>query len=248
MFAAHSMKKLFKPACKKADITSGINNTRLTINEDTNLATRNHKRALKAIRVLRSRHDKQLRQIDMLCSDMVSAHKEFALKLGRLNFAVSFYEALLAGSDCEEILDIAVQSIRGNINGVSAAVFLLADNGFNVHLADAGISDNIAATEFQDWFTRELVGHISQANRVCSLDQMLRMGLQGPPAIMKTLSAAAVPLGRFGQGLGFIFVYRYAADPLTSEELSRVAAISSGLRDALHRFMPAVSHAKAGER
>ena len=218
-------------------------NTRL--DEGINLATRNHKRALAAIRVLRSRHDKQARQIDILCNDMVSAHREFSMKLARLNFAVSFYEAMLSGCDCEQILDIAVQSIRGHIEGASAAIFLLEDNGFNVQMANTGPSDHIEATHFQDWFTHRLVDHISQSNRVCSLEQMLRMGLQGPPAIMKTLSAAAVPLGRFGQGLGFIFVYRHAGHPLTAEELSHVAAISSGLREAVHRFLvPVANHTK----
>lgn len=199
------------------------------------------------IRALRSRHKKQAGQIDILCNDIVSAHREFSLKLARLNFAVSFYEALLSAADREALLDIAVQSIRTEIDDASAAVFLLEDNGFDVHLA-GGLYEAAESHSFRDWFTRGLVDHISRTNRVCSLEQLLRMGLQGPPAILKTLSAAAVPLGRFGQGLGFIFVYRHAGHPLTSEELSRVAGISSGLRDAMHRFMPNMDHAKAVQK
>ena len=211
------------------------------------MATRNHKRALNVIRAMRTRHEKQAQQIDILCNDIVSAHQEFSLKLTRLNFAVSFYEALLSANDRDDILDIAAQCIRSNIDEASAAIFLLEDNGFNVHLADAGLSDYAKSHSFQDWFTPRLVDHISQTNRVCSLEKLLRMGLQGPPAILKTLSAAAVPLGRFGQGLGFIFVYRHAGRPLTAEELSHVAGISSGLRDGLHRFIPANQHVKAGQ-
>lgn len=203
------------------------------------MAARNHKRALNVIRVLRSRQEKQSRQIDMLCNDIVSAHRDFSLKLSRLNFAVSFYEALLSGNDRDEILDIAVQGIRRHIHEAGAAVILLEDNGFNVHVADQGLLEQSETFSFGDWFTRRLVDHISRTNRICSLEQLLRMGLQGPPAILKTLSAAAVPLGRFGQGLGFIFVYRHASCPLSVEELSCIAAISAGLRDALCRFMPA---------
>ena len=213
------------------------------------MAAKNNKRALKTLRTLRTRHEKQAQQIDILCNDIISAHQEFSLKLNRLNFAVSFYEELLSANDRDELLDIAVQCIRTHINETSAAIFLLDDNGFDVHLADAGLSDYAESHSFQDWFTPRLVDHISRTNRVCSLEQLLRMGLQGPPAILKTLSAAAVPLGRFGQGLGFIFVYRHAGQPLTAEELSCLAGISSGLRDGLHRFMPVVvSHAKAVER
>ena len=209
------------------------------------MAARNNKRALKALRAMRARHQKQAQQIDILCNDIVSAHQEFSLKLNRLNFAASFYEALLSANDRDELLDIAVKCIRAHINEASVAIFLLEDNGFDVHLADVSFTDTAGSHSFQDWFTPRLVDHISRTNRVCSLEQLLRMGLQGPPAILKTLSAAAVPLGRFGQGLGFIFVYRHAGQPLTAEELSRVAGISSGLRDALHRFMPVVSQARA---
>ena len=209
------------------------------------MATKHHKRALKALRTLRTRHEKQAQQIDILCNDIVSAHQEFSQKLCRLNFAVSFYETLLAANDREALLDMAVQHISTDIDEASAAIFLLAENGFDVHLADVSSADDPESHAFQDWFTRSLVDHISRTNRVCSLEQLLRMGLQGPPAILKTLSAAAVPLGRFGRGLGFIFVYRHAGRPLSAEELSRVAGISSGLRDALHRFIPASDQIKS---
>ena len=124
---------------------------------------------------MRTRHEKQALQIDILCRDMVSAHQEFSLKLAKLNFAVSFYESLLSANDRDEILDIAVQCIRSNTDEASAAIFLLEDNGFNVHLADAGLSEHSESHFFQDWFTRRLVNHISRTNQVCSLEQLLRM-------------------------------------------------------------------------
>ena len=208
------------------------------------MTTRNHKRALRALRALRARHDRQAQQIDILCGDIVSAHQEFSQKLSRLYFAASFYETLLAANDRESLLELAICAIRSEIEEAGASVFLLDDAGFDVYLADADVSEGLASGSFQDWFPRTLVDHISRTNRVCSLEQLLRMGLQGPPAVLKTLSAAAVPLGRFGQGMGFIFIYRHASRPLTAEELARVAGITSGLRDALGRFVPATEHLK----
>jgi len=99
-----------------------------------------------------------------------------------------------------------------------------------------GVADPVEKREFQHWFTRELVESIGQMNRICSLEQLLRMGLQGPPAVIKTISLAAIPLGRFGQTLGFVLVYRPAHLPLQSEELSRLAAVSVGLRKAIESF------------
>ena len=200
------------------------------------LAIRDNKRALKVIRSLHSGQQKQVGKIDMLCKDMVSAHREFSTKLATVNFVASYYESLLGCTDLDDLQDTAVRSIRQAVKEADAAVFLLSENGFDVHMADAGVADPVEKREFQHWFTREMVQSISQMNRICSLEQLLRMGLQGAPAILKTISLAAIPLGRFGQSLGFVLIYRPAHRPLQSEELSRLAAVSVGLRNAIGSF------------
>lgn len=200
---------------------------------------RDNQRALKVIRSLRSRRDKQGCQIDILCRDMVSAHQQFSLKLANLTFSAAFYEAILSCSDLEHLLDTATDAIRNQISEAGAGIFLLDAHGFDVYIADAGLADQIEKSHFQSWFTRDLVDDISRTSRVCSLEHLLRMGLQGPPAILKTISAAAVPLGRMGEGIGFIWVYRPAHLPLTKEELSQVAGISTGLRVAIQSFQTA---------
>ncbi len=197
-----------------------------------------NQRALNVIRMLRTRQRKQDQKIDILCRDMVSAHEQFSLKLTRAAFAVSFYESLLACTGLEETLDRAVSLIRADIPQCGAAIFLAEANGFDVHLARPEDSHAIEKTHFQCWFTRDIVRQISQTNRVCSLYEMLKMGLQAPPSAVKTLSAAAVPLGRLGQGVGFVLIYRSAESPLLPEELSRVAGITAGLREAIIRFKP----------
>lgn len=200
---------------------------------ETNLTTRNNQRALKVIRSLHSRRRELTKKIDILCNDMVTAHSDFSVKLSKLNFVTAFYESLLNCSTLDDVLDVSVSGIRASIEQADAAIILLADNGFDVHVTEQNLSDSIEKTQFRSWFTRELVSSISQMNRICSLEQLLQMGLQGPPAIMKTISIAAIPLGRLGQGLGLVLVYRPADMPLRSEELSRIAAVSGGLRKAI---------------
>ena len=200
------------------------------------MATRDNKRALKVIRSLHTCQKKQAGKIDVLCRDMVSAHREFSTKLAALSFAASYYESLLGCTDLEDLLDTAVQGIREAAKETDAAIFLLSDNGFDVHIADTGVADPVEKRQFQHWFTRELVNSVSQMNRICSLDQLLRMGLQGSPAVLKTISLAAIPLGRFGQAVGLVLVYRPAHLPLQTEELSRLAAVSTGLREAIDSF------------
>ena len=200
------------------------------------MATRDNKRALKVIRSLHTCQKKQAGKIDVLCRDMVSAHRDFSSKLARTSFAASYYESLLGCNGLDDLLNTAVKGIREAIKEIDAAIFLLSENGFDVHIADTGVADPVEKRQFQHWFTRELVRSISQMNRICSLDQLLHMGLQGSPAILKTISLAAIPLGQFGQAVGFVLVYRPAHLPLQAEELSRLAAISSGLHEAIGSF------------
>ncbi|OQY06368.1 MAG: hypothetical protein B6I25_03970 [Planctomycetales bacterium 4572_13] len=207
------------------------------------MATRDNKRALKVIRSLHSSRQKQVGQIDVLCRDMVSAHREFSTKLATVNFVTSYYESLLGCTGLDDLLDTAVRCIRESVKEADAAVFLLSENGFDVHMADTGVADPVEKRQFQHWFTPEVVQSISQMNRICSLEQLLRMGLQGSPAVLKTISLVAIPislvaipLGRFGQAVGFILVYRPAHRPLRPEELSPLAAISVGLRQAIGSF------------
>ena len=108
-----------------------------------NLATRTNERALRVLRSLRARHEKQAQQIDILCTDMVSAHEDFSLRLGRLRFAAGFYQSLLSARDRESVLDTAVQCLCAHIEQASAAVFLLSESGFDIHLADAGLAQQV---------------------------------------------------------------------------------------------------------
>ncbi|HOK96590.1 MAG TPA: hypothetical protein PK052_05705 [Anaerohalosphaeraceae bacterium] len=201
------------------------------------MGSRNNRRALKVLRYLRQKHSHQAKQIDILCRDMVGAHREFSVKLATLNFAVSFYESLLGCSDMETLLDTAAGRFRAALNGADAAIFLLSDHGFDVHIANAGLFEPVEKGQFANWFTPKLVDTISRMNRICWLEQMLRMGLQAPPGVLKTISLAAAPLGQFEKGAGFVLIYRPASMPLQPDELSCVAAVAPGLRKAIAGFM-----------
>jgi hypothetical protein len=75
--------------------------------------------------------------------------------------------------------------------------------------------------------------NISKSNRVCSLDDMYAMGLQGNPNELNKISAATIPLGLLGSSLGFILIYRSSEDMLTANEIGRISALISGLSRAI---------------
>ncbi|MCE5186523.1 MAG: hypothetical protein LLF76_10400 [Planctomycetaceae bacterium] len=190
-----------------------------------------NRRALAVIRSLRCRQEKQSQKIDILCRDMVDAHRHFAVKLSDSLYVHRFYEGLLACSTLEEILDTAIRGVLDRIEGCETAVFLLEETGFDIHRLKPCTGEMAAGLE--DWFTRDLVQNISLHPRACSLTEMLRMGLQGPPSTLKTLSAAAIGLSKSARAIGFIWICRAGENPLSAQELSSICAIGAGLANAI---------------
>lgn len=189
-----------------------------------------NRRALAVIRALRSRQEKQSQKIDILCKDMVKAHRHFAGKLARVLCVNQFYEALLCCSTLEDMLDTAIRSVQERIETAETAVFLLEEGGFDIHRPKPYLKETTPA--LHEWFTRELVQNISLHPRACSLTDMLKMGLQGPPSVLKTVSATAIPLSKSGLAIGFIWVCR-PCRPLSAEELSFAGALATGLSIAI---------------
>jgi hypothetical protein len=199
-----------------------------------------NQRALRAIRHLRLRQKKYAQKIDILCRDIVGAHGEFIEKLSNLTFSLQFHEALLGAADICGILDSATGFLRRNLQNTSAAVFIIESKGFDIHFAGASEHFSIEKSRFEKWFTPQVVHEISHSRQVCTLEQMLGMGLQAPPAAIKHLTAAAVPLGQIGKAMGFVLLYRSVDKPFNQQELSQSAAAMPALRIAIERiqFVP----------
>jgi hypothetical protein len=70
-------------------------------------------------------------------------------------------------------------------------------------------------------------------NRVCTLDDMFAIGLQGNLTKLNGISAATIPLGQAGTSFGFILVYRSSQRELTTEEIGLISAVSPGLSRAI---------------
>ena len=175
----------------------------------------------------------QAKKIDILCNDMVSAHADFVDRLGSLTFGVNFYESILGQSDLTTLLNIAAEHIKGTVRNANVAVFLVGCESFELHMVDEDTPIEITAERLESYFTSETAQSICRANWVCSLEDMLAMGLVGNPNELAKISAAAVPLRRFGPGVGFILIYRGAEDALSRNELEKVAAITPGLCRAI---------------
>ena len=164
---------------------------------------------------------------------MVLANKDVIGQLRVLTHTVDFYESITGEIDMTVLLDKAARQVRRFVQNSNVAIFLTNSNGFELHMA----GDNpieVDGSKIEGYFTEEVVNDICRSNKICSIDDMCKIGLQGNPNILNNISAAAVPLGRFSEPVGFILICRSAGNKLNPNELEKVATITPGLRNAIN--------------
>jgi hypothetical protein len=184
---------------------------------------------------------KQARQIDILCNDLIGAQKHFVKSLRVIGFAADFYEAILGLTELNDLLVTASNLMKDQVQDANIAFFLLSGGSFEMHifeseqpidlLSPGGIDEE--SRRIENLFTFELVETIAQSNRICTIDDMLTMGLSVNPLHLEKISAVAVPLNHHSSSLGFVLLYRPNSSPFGSQELQSIDHISPGLARAI---------------
>ena len=196
-----------------------------------------HKQRYERLRRLFSKlnkeRKKQAKKIDILCKDLIAAQRDFIKRLGTIGFTANFYESIVGMTDLSALLYTAAKLIRKQIADLSVAFFLRKQDNFELHLFGSERPIVLEKQGLENCFTTELVDNICKSNKLCTLNSLLEMGLQGSPAMLNKISAATVPLDQFGTSLGFILVYRSSENELTAEELDNVSAVTCGLSRAI---------------
>jgi hypothetical protein len=196
-----------------------------------------NKRLRLLIRRFNKQRKQQAKQIDILCNDIISAHKDFLKAIKTISFAADFYNAIAGITDLNELLCTAGSSIQKHTPDVNVAFFLLvpgemegmqADN-YELHVFESEQEINLEEKRVENFFTIELVINIAKSNQICTIEDMLGMGLQCSPVLLEKISTAAIPLSTQGQSTGFVLVYRSSRKPFTVEDLKAIAQIAPGL-------------------
>jgi hypothetical protein len=192
-----------------------------------------HKRLRLLIKKINKERKSQAQQIDILCGDLISAHREFIKKLNTIGFAANFYESIVGTTDLNTLLHIAAKFIKNEIPDVNIVFFLRQTDSFELHLFVTSQPIILEKQQLENSFTPELMEGICKSNRVCTVDDMFAMGLEGNLAVLGKISVVTVPLSYAGQSLGFILMYRPSENELTAKELGNISAITSGLSRAI---------------
>jgi hypothetical protein len=177
---------------------------------------------------------KQAQKIDILCNDFVAAHRDFIKTLEIISFAASFYESIVGKTELNNLLYAAGNTIKENVCDVNIAFFLRRQETFELHLIESDRPVTLEKQDLESCFTPELVENICKSNKQCTFDDLLEIGLQVNPAVLKNISAITIPLGQLGTSLGFILIYCPAETKLTSDYLNHITAIVPGLSKAIN--------------
>ena len=218
-----------------------------------------YKRLRLLIRKLNKERKKQAKKIDILCNDLIAAQRKFIHRLNIISFTANFYESILGSTDLEDLLHTAARMIKIENADTNVSFFLRQEPAANLlqHVGDESSTEpttgfelymfessrtNILGGEhsvdgardwFENCFSPELMESICKSNKVCTLDDMLALDMQGNLTGLNNVSAVTIPLGQAGSLLGFILIYRSATNKLTATEIDRIRAVTGGLSQAI---------------
>jgi hypothetical protein len=192
-----------------------------------------HKRLRLLVRKLNKERKRQASQIDILCNDLIAAHRGFVKRLGGVSFAGTFYKNLLGDTELRGLLVKAGRFIREEFPGTNVTFFLRHPEGCRLYAVNNQDACQVEDQPLEELFSPELVDNLCKSNRVCLLNEMFGMGLDGNLNELGNVSAAAFPLNDLGRSLGFMLLYRPMSHPLRQEELQKVGLVTCGLSHAI---------------
>lgn len=220
-----------------------------------------NKRLRKLIKKLNRERKRQAQKTDILCNDLIAAQRNFIKRLNVIAFTANFYESIIGAVDLENLLYNAARIIKAERSDTNVTFFLrhhepsteietgiLQPSGrsttstdFELHIFESiqpiiiegTYASDCARGKLENCFSPELMDSICKSNKVCTLDDMFAMDLQGHLTGWTKVSAVTIPLCMLGSLLGFMLIYRSSENPLTANEIDRMRAITSGLTRAI---------------
>ncbi len=194
---------------------------------------RRHERLRLLVGKVNKERKRQAKKIDILCNDLIAAQRDFIKRLNTISFTANFYESIVGATELSSLLYSTGKLIKDEIPDANIAFFLRQTEGFELHLFESNHPITLEKQSLENCFTTELVDNICKSNKICTLDEMFAMGLEGNLTVLSRISAATVPLGQAGSSLGFILIYRPSTNKLTSAELKNICAVTPGLSRAI---------------
>jgi len=185
------------------------------------------------VKKLNKKRKKQAKKIDILCNDFVAAQRDFIKSLKTISFIANFYESIIGITDLNSLLYSVVQLIKEENTDANVTFFLRQSDNFELFMFESEQPITLEKQQLENSFTPELMDNICKSNKVCTLDDMYAMGLQGNLIGLNKISSVTIPLGQPGSSFGFVLIYRSSENKLASEEINNISAVTCGLSRAI---------------
>ena len=182
---------------------------------------------------LNRRRKKQAMQIDLLCNDIINAHKDFLETVRTLTFTSEFYESLIGHIDLDNLFRTCAFMLQKHIPNANIVFFINEHNRFQSYAFDCNVNETDEACRLEQYFTSELVEAIINTNRSCNIDELLQMGLQINPAILKNSFVITVPIAANGSLTGLILLYKFSSQPFDQRQIRLLCSVRRGLSRAV---------------
>jgi hypothetical protein len=88
-------------------------------------------------------------------------------------------------------------------------------------------------------FNDELAEEICLANKVCSQNDLYKLGLVGNPVALGKACIMTLPLSRRGKSIGFILLWAYSPIEPGDSRIANVSAVCPGLTRAVESHLTA---------
>ena len=150
-----------------------------------------------------------------------------------LSFTANFYESLTGITELSVLLTTAAEYIKDHLTNSQLAIVLRLPHSFELHIPFSEKNEPKTNCWLADYLTEEIVQAVCKSNQICTLDEMLKMSMQIPPAMLGKLTVAAIQLSRSSISLGFIIIWKNLPEKVTENEMKYIQAITPGLTKAI---------------
>lgn len=192
-----------------------------------------HKRVRLLVRKLNRARKKQAKQIDILCHDLIDAQRDFNRRLSVFGLTAVFYKAILGIHDLETLLNVASEHIVETTDATQVVFVIRNDTGCRPYVGRESTLLSEPEVRIEQLLSPEVMDGICNACRICTMDDMLALGLQIRPTDLSQVSAITVPLTDGACARGFCLLYQEAEHPLNMIQQKQLLSISGGLAKAI---------------
>jgi len=166
-----------------------------------------HRRLRLLIKKLNKKRKKQAKKIDILCNDFIAAQRDFIKSLKTISFIANFYESIIGITDLNSLLYTAVKLIKEENADANVTFFLRQSDNFELYMFESEQPITLEKQHLENCFNAELMDNIYKSNKVCTLDDMFAMGMEGNLIGLNNISGVTIPLGLHDSSLGFILIW-----------------------------------------